>query len=112
MTNLVFFKGVRKMVSKKYLKTKGECEVTFEYDGNNAEKVELVASPNNWEPIKMTKRKKDGVFFTRVRYPNNTNVQFRYLLDGSTWVNDPAADAYVPNEHGSENSVVTITPAG
>jgi len=100
------------MVNKKYFKTKEECEVTFEYDGNNAESVELVASGNNWEPIEMTKRKKDGVFFTRVRYPNNTEVQFRYLLDGSTWVNDSAADGYVANEHGSENSVVNTALAG
>lgn len=100
------------MVSKKFLKTKEECEVTFEYDSNNAESVELVASTNNWEPIGMSKRRKDGVFYTRVRYPNNTQVQFRYLLDGSTWVNDPAADAYVPNEHGSENSMIHTTPAG
>ncbi|MFZ0548294.1 MAG: isoamylase early set domain-containing protein [Candidatus Promineifilaceae bacterium] len=98
------------MVSKKFFKTKEECEVTFEYDDENVESVELVTSANNWEPVEMPKRKKDGVFYTRVRYPNNTEVQFRYLLDGGTWVNDPEADAYVPNEHGSQNSVVSTAP--
>lgn len=100
------------MVSKKFIKSKKECEVTFEYDSDSVESVELVASANNWEPIDMTKRRKDGVFYTRVRYPNNTQVQFRYRLDGRTWVNDPQADAFVPNEHGTQNSVVDTTPAG
>jgi 1,4-alpha-glucan branching enzyme len=100
------------MVSKKFFKSKEECEVTFEYESDNVESVELVASANNWEPVDMTKRKKDGVFYTRMRYPNNTQVQFRYLVDGSAWVNDPEADAYVPNEHGTQNSVVNTTPTG
>jgi 1,4-alpha-glucan branching enzyme len=100
------------MVSKKFFKTKEECEVTFEYNSDNVESVDLVASSNNWEPIGMTKRKKDGVFYTRVRYPNNTQVQFRYLVDGSDWVNDPEADDYVSNEHGTQNSVVNTTPTG
>jgi hypothetical protein len=99
------------MISKKFLKTKDECEVTFEYDGE-VESVQLVASANNWEPVNLSKRRKDGVFYTRERYPNNTQVEFRYLLDGRTWVNDSAADGYVPNEHGSENSVVNTIPAG
>lgn len=99
------------MVSKKFFKTKEECEVTFEYEGNSADQVQLVTSGNNWEPVAMKKRKKDGVFYTRVRYPNNTRIEFRYLLDGSTWVNEPGADGLVPNEHGSQNSVVDTTPA-
>ena len=33
--------------------------------------------------------------------------QFRYLVDGREWYNDPQADAYVPGGHGSENGVVT-----
>lgn len=99
------------MVSKKYIKKKDECEVTFEY-GGDAESVALVASANNWEPIRLKKRRKDGVFYTRVRYPQNTRVQFRYLVDGDKWENDPEADAQVPNEHGSHNSVIDTSSAG
>jgi hypothetical protein len=59
----------------------------------------------------MKKRKKDGVFYARVRVPNNSQVEFRYLLDGSVWVNEPEADALVTNEHGSQNGVINATPA-
>jgi 1,4-alpha-glucan branching enzyme len=94
------------MVTKKYFKTKDECEVTFEFDTDAANTVAWVSEVNGWQPLKMTKRRKDGVFYAKVRLPKTGDFQFRYLLDGQTWANDPAADAYVGNEFGSENSVV------
>jgi len=33
---------------------------------------------------------------------------FRYLVDGERWENDWAADAYVPNPFGGEDSVVEV----
>ena len=33
-------------------------------------------------------------------------TQHRYLVDGQMWANDEAADAYAPNEFGSDNSIV------
>ena len=33
--------------------------------------------------------------------------QFRYLLNGTQWFNDWAADDYVPNRSGGFNSVVS-----
>jgi 1,4-alpha-glucan branching enzyme len=95
------------MLKKKYFKTKDECEVTFEYDAEGAKTVALVSELNGWDPIKMSKRKKDGAFTTKVRFPKNGEYQFRYLVDGENWDNDSEADAYVANEHGSENSIVS-----
>ncbi len=96
------------MLKKKYLKTKEEWEVTFEYE-QDAKQVALVSETNNWQPIKMKKRKTDGVFYAKVRLPKDGQFEYRYLLDQSNWMNDSAADAYVPNEYGSENSVVITT---
>jgi 1,4-alpha-glucan branching enzyme len=36
--------------------------------------------------------------------------QFRYLIDGHQWTNDPQADAFVHNFHGSDNFVVVTDP--
>lgn len=94
------------MVKKKYFKTNDECEVTFEFDDSAAESVALVADYNGWEPVTMSKRKKDGVFYTKIRLPKESQAQYRFLVNGQEWANDPAADAYVPNEHGGENCVV------
>jgi len=35
------------------------------------------------------------------------HYRFRYLLDGARWENDWVADAYVANEYGGDDSVVT-----
>jgi 1,4-alpha-glucan branching enzyme len=98
------------MLKKKYFKTKDECEVTFELEAAEADSVALVSEANGWKPVKMKKRRKDGIYYAKVRLPNESQYQFRYLVDGQSWVNDSAADTYVANEFGGENSVV-ITSA-
>lgn len=97
------------MLKKKYFKTKDECEVTFELETESAESVALVSEANGWQPVDMSKRRKDGVYFAKLRLPTDSSFQFRYLVDGQSWVNDSAADAYVANEFGGENSVVVTS---
>jgi 1,4-alpha-glucan branching enzyme len=99
------------MLHKRYLKTKNEYEVTFEHADESATTVALVCEVNNWQPILMSRRRKDGVFYTKLRLPVDGRYQFRYLVDAERWANDEAADAYVPNELGSENSVVATDAA-
>ncbi len=94
------------MLKKKYFKTKEECEVTFELSVE-AKDVVLVSDLNGWEPLNMNKRRRDKAFYTKVRLPNENQYEFRYLIDGSDWENDEAADGYLPNEFGGENSIVT-----
>jgi 1,4-alpha-glucan branching enzyme len=91
------------MLKKKYFKTKDEVEVTFQHTVE-ANKVALVSEFNGWEPVPMTKRK--GTFSTKVRLPKGSEFHFRYLVDGKTWQNDAAADAYVPNNIQGDNSIV------
>lgn len=68
--------------------------------------VDWVAEVNDWDPVPMKRAGRGkGPFRLRTRLPKGSAVQFRYRLDGS-WENDEAADAYWPNEHGSDNSVI------
>lgn len=94
------------MFTKKYLKTKDAVDVTFKVDRPDVESVEWLGETNGWEPVPMKRSEKGkGPFKLKMRLPKDTAVQFRYLFDGR-WENDEAADAYWPNEHGSDNSVV------
>ena len=43
-----------------------------------------------------------------VSLPTEQSYRFRYLLDGERWDNDWAADAYVPNEFGSDDSLIKV----
>ena len=95
------------MLTKKFYKTKNETEVTFEFSRENVNSVSLVAEFNDWQPVKMTYSKKLKAFRAKVRLPKDENFHFRYLLDETEWENDNQADKYLPNEFGTENSVVS-----
>ncbi len=93
------------MLSKRFFKKGSECEVTFRYRPEGATEVVVLTEANGWSPVPM-QQLKSGEFKARVKLPVDQQIQFRYLIDGSRWENDDAADAYVPNEYGGENSIV------
>jgi 1,4-alpha-glucan branching enzyme len=100
-------------VKKQYLKSKPVCKVTFKLtkeDALGAKNVTIVGEFNNWS-TKQTPmiRQKNGAFSLTLELEQNKDFQFRYLIDDQLWVNDPAADKYVPSGFaGSDNSVVVI----
>ncbi|ARS34599.1 isoamylase early set domain-containing protein [Pontibacter actiniarum] len=96
------------MIQKTYLKTKDQCKVKFTVSIENAERVEVVGLNNDWDnPIEMN-RKKGGTFETVQSLPKNTQHEFKYLVNGTEWRNEPEADSEVPNEFGGTNSVLTV----
>lgn len=97
---------------KKYSKKKDTCKVTFSLPKEavkGAKNVVLVGEFNNWNPSEGVAlvNKKNG-YETVIELASGRKYEFRYLVDGRTWVNDFKADAYVPNAFGTENSVVAI----
>ena len=98
------------MLTKKFLKTKDEAEVTFEFNRNDVTSVALVGDFNDWQAIEMKFNKKTQSFKAKVKLPKGGTFHFRYLLNDTEWENDDKADQYLPNAFGSENSVVNTTP--
>lgn len=97
-------------MEKAYPKTKkGICKVTFLLPKEtNALTVHLVGEFNNWDKhATPLKRKGDGSFSVALNLEAGKEYRFRYLLNETRWENDPQADRYVPNEFGSEDSVVS-----
>lgn len=102
------------MIKKVYNKTTKVCKTTFSLPKEavaSANQVALLGEFNNWnqnEPVLM-KKAKDGSFKTTLELPVGRQYEFRYLIDGSVWENDWAADAYVPiSQYGIDNSVVAV----
>ncbi|OZB35008.1 MAG: glycoside hydrolase, partial [Halothiobacillus sp. 13-55-253] len=76
---------------KKPLKTRPVCKVTFTLPpayGVEAEAVTLVGDFNEWsqESHPLKKGKSDGSFSITVDLPVNEKFQFRYLINGATWI--------------------------
>ena len=98
------------MLTKEYTKTKRSCRVTFELPAEvNAETATLVGEFNDWDrDSTRMKRRKDGSFTATISLKPGKEYRFRYLLDGERWENDHAADRYLPNDHGTDDSVVVV----
>jgi len=95
------------MLKKRAFKTKEEVEITFEHVSEPDNQVDLVAEFTDWQPIKMSYSKKYKVFRTAYKLPKGKDFQFRYLVNNQDWQNDHAADNYLHNGFGTDNSVVS-----
>jgi len=99
-------------LKKQYLKTKPICRVTFSLPKEavaSARAVSLVGDFNDWNMTTTPmKRLKNGSFTATLELSRHREYQFRYLVNGLQWENDSSADKYVPNNYGSDNSVVVV----
>ena len=85
-------------------------EVTFRLPVEvGAEVVHVVGDFNSWSREATPLRRDDGGFSVTLELQAGTTYQFRYLLDGHVWENDWAADDYVGNEFGGENSLLDLS---
>ncbi|MBK7428942.1 MAG: isoamylase early set domain-containing protein [Saprospiraceae bacterium] len=99
-------------IKKSFLKSKPVCKVTFELDQavvNGAEKVAVLGTFNNWTPTLELKKAKNGTFKGSIDLETGKAYEFRYLVDGSNWINDTAADEFtfagIANE---QNGVIAL----
>lgn len=101
-------------VSKKYLKTKPVCKVTFRIPSNmanNANKAALTGDFNNWDvnALQMKKLKKDGSFSVTIDLEAGKEYKYRYLLDDNNWLNDEAADRYeFDHQVNTDNCIISL----
>lgn len=93
-------------VSKKYLKSKPVCKVTFELQDLEADKVAVIGNFNGWD-INATplKKFKNGKYKATIDLESDNSYEFRYIADGS-YINDPEADSYSWNDYAAADNCV------
>jgi 1,4-alpha-glucan branching enzyme len=98
------------MLIKNYTATGKKCRVTFHCPNlEQAGAAALAGEFNDWSTTATPMRQlKNGCFSVTVTLDAGKEYSFRYVLNDQTWINDPAADKYVLNEFGEENSVVAV----
>ena len=94
---------------KKNAAKNGKASVTFELPVEaGAESACVCGSFNEWAvDATPMKRRKDGSQAVNVQLTPGRH-EYRFFIDGERWENDGAADGYVPNGLGSDNSVVDV----
>ena len=90
---------------------KGKASVTFTVDPRAGARTAAVCGEwNGWSAgADVMHRDAEGGFSVTVGLDAGRAYRFRYLLDGQRWDNDWAADAYVGNDFGGDDSVVDLT---
>ena len=101
-------------IAKQFLKSKPVCKVTFSLAADvvaDAKDVAVLGEFNGWTLSKenLLKKQKDGSYKGTFELEVGKEYAFRYLIDGTTWTNDEAADKYIPSSVScEENSVVVL----
>lgn len=102
-------------LTKKFLKSKPVCKVTFKLtqeEAKSADSVQLVGEFNSWDAdASPMKKLKNGGFTQTLDLEAGKEYRFRYLLDGETWENDWSADKYIPSESSFDDDSVVSTIA-
>ncbi len=100
-------------ITKKPLKSKPVSKVTFKVEKDligDAETVNLVGDFNNWDSAETPmKGAKNGSFTVALDLENGKTYNFRYLVNGTSWVNDPEADGSAPSPYpDATNSLINL----
>ena len=96
-------------IKKQFLKSKPVCKVTFTVPAEEAKKVSVVGSFNEWnEKATPLKKLKNGSFKGTVDLESGSSYEFRYVVDGA-YINEQEADAQAWSDFaGAENSVLNL----
>ncbi len=99
--------------TKKYLKTRNACKVTFRLPviaAPPAERVYLVGDFNNWNPAAgLMNRLKNGEYKLIVEMTPGRKYRYRYVVDGCLYMTDPFAEEYAESLYGiRKNAVVRV----
>jgi 1,4-alpha-glucan branching enzyme len=99
-------------IKKQYLKSKDECKVTFKLPKDlvgNANTITLCGDFNEWNPQELEMKKlKTGEATLNLSLQAGKEYQYKVVLDGQRWENDPSADDFVKNEFGELNSLLRV----
>ncbi|MCH8569424.1 MAG: isoamylase early set domain-containing protein [Balneolales bacterium] len=97
------------MITKEFTPKRTICKVLVQIPQDWADQeAAIVGDFNSWDPTANKLERKNGNWETVLRLKPESEIRFRYLLDGSRWANDESADAFEDNEHGEQDCVLTV----
>jgi len=101
-------------LNKSYIKSKSAFKVKFSVASAHnpkSKEIRVLGDFNQWNfdqaPV-LSKTK--GIYQTSIEIPAGQKYEFRYVLNGTDWINDDQPDAYTPSPFAhSDNSVLDLT---
>jgi 1,4-alpha-glucan branching enzyme len=99
-------------MKKQFVKSKDNFKVTFNpgvETVGEASEVVVLGDFNNWNPEDglSLKKQKDGSFKGTIVLDKDKEYEFKYWIDGNSWVNEVSADKLISNPFGDKNSIIS-----
>lgn len=81
----------------------------FVYHDDEAKTVSLAGSFNGWDVQKTRLSRNDqGLWLVEINAPASGQYEYKFVVNGQRWIEDPSNGRKVPDNHGGLNSVITI----
>jgi 1,4-alpha-glucan branching enzyme len=81
----------------------------FTYHDDSAERVTLAGDFNNWNADSIDFRKEiNGIWRAEITTPVQGRYLYKFIIDGTKWIDDPGNGMKEADNYGGFNSIVTL----
>jgi 1,4-alpha-glucan branching enzyme len=82
----------------------------FVFHDDGAESVALAGDFNGWDPLATPlERNGAGLWSKEVLAPSSGQFEYKFIVNGNRWVEDPSNGMKAPDSYGGLNSVIVLT---
>jgi len=79
----------------------------FVFHDDSAHSVSVAGDFNRWSRTPL-KRNDSGLWSTEIVVPGTGRFEYKFIIDGQRWIEDPSNGMKAPNNYGGLNSVLVI----
>lgn len=81
----------------------------FVFHDDSAESISVAGDFNDWNHVATPlKRNASGLWFTEIVAPRVGRFEYKFVINGQRWLEDPSNGMKAPDNHGGLNSVLVI----
>ena len=80
----------------------------FVFHDDHAESVSVAGDFNAWSPL-VLERNGSGLWSTEIVVPSFGRFEYKFIVNGNRWVEDPSNGMKTPDNYGGLNSVIVLT---
>ncbi|OIO55443.1 hypothetical protein AUJ46_01320 [Candidatus Peregrinibacteria bacterium CG1_02_54_53] len=84
-----------------------EKRITFSCQNPNARSVAVAGTFNDWSADALPLRKKGKKWEVAITLPPG-RYEYRFVVDGDRWTDDPNAHEHCPNPFGESNCILVV----
>jgi serine protease AprX len=81
----------------------------FVFHDDSANSISVAGDFNDWNHMATPlKRNASGLWFTEIVAPRVGRFEYKFIIDGQRWLEDPSNGMKAPDHHGGLNSVLVV----